>query len=188
MLTGALDLKTSLEIPPGAASVEDRLKLKGTFGLDDAEFASAKVQGRIGELSARGLGRPKDAKNSSGVDVRSSMTGSFQMAGGVVTLPAIEYTVPGAVIDLKGKYGMVGGTLDFTGTAKLQAKVSAVVGGWKGLLLKPVDRYFQKDGAGTEVSVHINGTREDPHFGVDLKQMKGTSAQRPDERHPDAPQ
>ena len=66
-----------------------------------------------------------------------------------------------------------------------------MVGGWKGLLLKPMDRYFQKDGAGTEVPIHINGTRENPHFGVDIKGMKGTSAQRPDEgqqpTHPQEP-
>ena len=65
------------------------------------------------------------------------MKGNFQMAGGVITLPALKYTVPGAVIDLKGTYGVDGGTLDFAGTAKMQATVSQMVGGWKGLLLKP---------------------------------------------------
>jgi hypothetical protein len=96
----------------------------------------------------------------------------------VVKLPTLEYTVPGAVIDLKGSYTMDGGKLDFAGTAKMQATVSAMVGGWKGLLLKPVDRYFQKNGAGTEVPIHINGTRENPQFGVDFGRMKVTGAQR----------
>ena len=66
----------------------------------------------------------------------------------------------------------------FAGTAKMQATVSAMVGGWKGLLLKPVDRYFEKDGAGTEVPIHINGTRENPQFGVEFNRMKLTSPQR----------
>jgi hypothetical protein len=103
------------------------------------------------------------------------------MSDGVVALPAIQYTVPGAVIDLKGSYGVEGGKIDFAGTAKMQATVSAMVGGWKGLLLKPVDRYFQKDGAGTEVPIHIDGTRENPQFRIDFDRMKGTSAQRQDE-------
>ena len=85
--------------------------------------------------------------------------------------------MPGAEIDLKGTYGMEGGALNFTGAAKLQATVSAMVGGWKGLLLKPVDRYFKKDGAGTEVPIHIEGTRENPKFGVDFNRMKGNSAE-----------
>ena len=59
----------------------------------------------------------------------------------------------------------------------MQATVSAMVGGWKGLLLKPVDRYFEKDGAGTEVPIQINGTRENPQFGVDFNRMKVSSAQ-----------
>jgi hypothetical protein len=85
--------------------------------------------------------------------------------------------VPGAEIDLKGTYAMEGGALNFTGAAKLQATVSAVVGGWKGLLLKPVDHYFKKDGAGTELPIHIQGTRENPKFGVDFNRMKGSSAE-----------
>jgi hypothetical protein len=53
------------------------------------------------------------------------------------------------------------------GTAKMEASVSKMVGGWKGLLLAPADRYFKKDGAGTEVPIHIEGTREEPKFGID---------------------
>jgi hypothetical protein len=163
--------------------VDERLKLAGTFALNNVQFRSVKIQDRIAELSARGQGRPKDAKNGSQADVRSTMSGTFRMADRVVTLSALEYTVPGAVIDLKGSYGVDGGKLNFAGTAKMDATVSAMVGGWKGLLLKPVDRYFQKNGSGTEVPIHINGTRENPLFGVDFNRMKGSSAQRSDEPH-----
>jgi hypothetical protein len=183
LLTGALTMKAGLEIPPGPVPVHERLRLTGTFALEDAQFASAKIQSRIGELSARGLGQPKEAKTGVGAEVRSAMKGSFQITAGVVRLPAIEYTVPGAVIDLKGTYGMDGGTLNFTGTAKLQATLSGLVGGWKGMLLKPLDRYFEKDGAGTEVPIHVDGTRENPHFGIDFDRMKGSSAERPGETH-----
>jgi hypothetical protein len=181
LLTGAMTMKAALEIPPGPVPVHERLKLTGTFALDDAQFTSTKIQDRIGQLSARGQGRPKDAKTGGQDEARSTMKGNFQMASGVVTLPALEYTVPGAVIDLKGTYGVESGLLDFAGTARMQATVSEMVGGWKGLLLKPVDRYFQKDGAGTEVPIHIDGTRANPQFGIDFNRMKGSSAQRPDE-------
>jgi hypothetical protein len=181
LLTGALTTRAELDIEPGVTSVEERIKLKGTFDLESAQFTSAKIQDRIGDLSARGLGQPKDAKSGIDAGVRSRMKGSFQMAGGVVTLPAIEYTVPGAVIDLNGTYGIENGALNFAGTAKMKATVSAMVGGWKGFLLKPVDRYFEKNGAGTEVPIHIDGTREDPHFGIDFNRLKKTSAQRPGE-------
>jgi hypothetical protein len=181
LLTGALTMKAALEIPPGAEPVEKRLRIKGAFALDDAQFTSAKIQDRIGELSARGQGEPKDAKNGGSANVRSAMHGDFQMAEAVITLPALTYTVPGAEIDLKGTYGVEGGTLNFRGTAKLQATVSAMVGGWKGMLIKPLDRYFKKDGAGTALPIHIDGTRADPRFGVDFGRIKTTSPERPDE-------
>lgn len=191
LITGELTMRAGLDIPPGMVPVHQRMKLKGTFTLDDSQFTSKKVQERIGELSARGQGRPRDAKNGTDADVRSRMEGDFEMAGGVVTLPALEYTVPGAVINLKGTYSVEGGVLDFAGTAKMQATVSEMVGGWKGLLLKPMDRFFKKDGAGTEVPIRIDGTRDDPRFGVDLGRMKTTSPQRPGEvrnEEPEKPQ
>ncbi len=173
-LNGLLTLKTGVEIPPGTASPHDRLKLDGSFSLEDAEFTSTKLQDWVGELSLRGQGRPKDAKTDA-ADVRSAMQSDFTMAGGVVTLPDLKYTVPGAEIDMAGKYGVDGGTLDFLGTAKTDATVSQIVGGWKGKLLSPANHFFKKDGAGTEVPIHVDGTREHPEFGVDLGRMKHTS-------------
>jgi hypothetical protein len=56
-----------------------------------------------------------------------------------------------------------------------------MVGGWKGMLMKPLDRYFKKDGAGTALPIHIDGTRADPRFGVDFGRIKTTTPERPDE-------
>ena len=168
LLTGALTLKAALHIPPGAAPVHERLKLDGAFALDQAQFTSPKIQSRIAELSLRGQGLPQDVKTIDPASIRSAMHGSFQVAGGVLSLPALDYTVPGAEIQLKGTYGLEGGALSFAGSAKMQATVSKMVGGWKGFLLKPVDRYLKKDGAGTEVPIHIEGTREEPEFGIDF--------------------
>jgi hypothetical protein len=183
LLTGTLDMKTSLDIPPGTEPVHRRMKLNGSFTLDDAQFTDAKIQQRIGDLSLRGQGQPKEAKNGdTASDVRSSMKSDFQMGGGVITLPDLKYSVPGADIDMEGTYGVEGGALNFTGTARMQATISQMVGGWKGFLLKPADRFFKKDGAGTEVPIYIGGTRDHPDFGVDFHGVKATSAQRPDEK------
>jgi hypothetical protein len=179
LLTGTLALKTTLEIPPGTAPVDEKVKLKGSFTLEDAQFTSAKIQNDVGELSMRGQGHPREAKSGEVADVRSSMQSDFTMEDAVIALPDLKYTVPGAEIDLNGTYDVQQGLLDFTGTAKMQATVSAMVGGWKGTLLKPADRYFRKDGAGTEVHIHVNGTREEPRFGVDLGRLKHTSQEMP---------
>jgi hypothetical protein len=179
LLTGTLALKAAVEIPPGYAPVEDRLKLKGNFTLDDAEFTSAAIQGKVSSLSLRGQGLPKEAKSGEDTDVRSTMQSDFTMANGVIMLPGLKYTVPGAEIDLTGTYGLNGGVLSFTGKAKTDATVSQMVGGWKGALLKPADRFFEKDGAGTEVPIHVDGTREQPKFGIYLGRMRHTHPETP---------
>jgi hypothetical protein len=158
--------------------VPDKIKLDGNFLLENAAFTSVKVQNEIGELSMRGQGQPKDAKNA-GDDVRSAIESNFKMGDGVIAFPNLRYTVPGAEIDLKGTYGVDGGTLNFKGTARTDATVSKMVGGWKGFLLKPADRFFKKDGAGTLVPIHVDGTEHDPHFGVDFKKIGHTSPQIP---------
>jgi hypothetical protein len=182
LVTGDLTMKTTLHIPPGPAPVHERLQLNGRFALDHAQFASSKVQSRIEELSLRGQGRSGDVKTTDPASIQSHMQGIFQMARGLITLPSLDYTVPGADIQLKGTYGVEGGALNFRGTAKTQATVSQMVGGWKGWLLKPADRFFKKDGAGMEIPIHILGTRKDPDFGIDFDRMKSATPEPPGEK------
>lgn len=182
ILNGAVTTKATLHIPPGEQHVVKRLQLKGSFNLDHAVFASATVQDKIRNLSFRGLGRPKDEKEIDPDTVDSTMSGEFQMADGVITLPVLKYSVPGAAVQLKGTYEVEGGAINFAGSAAMQATVSEMVGGWKGLLLKPADRLFKKDGAGTEVPIHVSGTRADPKFEVDIGMIKKTSPETPGQK------
>lgn len=179
LLTGALTMKTRLHIPPGPAPVHERMTLDGQFALEQVQFTSAAIQDRIMELSLRGQGRPGDVKNTDSASIQSRMQSSFKMEGGVLTLPDLNYTVPGADIRLKGTYSLDGGVLNFIGVARTQATVSKMVGGWKGFLLKPADGLFKKGGTGALIPIHIGGTRKNPEFGVDLKRMKSTTPERP---------
>ena len=193
-ITGDVSVRAALEVPPGQDRVEQRMTLKGQFDLNQAQFNDSKIQSRIEQLSLRGQGRPHDLKSTDPNTIVSAMHSNFTLARGTISLPDLAYTVPGADINLKGTYVLDGGALNFTGTANMQATVSQMVGGWKGFLLKPADRFFKKDGAGTSVGIHIDGTREHPNFGIDMKGIKHTLPQRPDQQpgqqttHPESPQ
>jgi len=69
---------------------------------------------------------------------------------------------------MTGKYGLDGAMFDFHGLLKTDAKLSQMTAGWKSILLKPVDPFFHKHGAGAEIPFKITGTRSEPHFGLDL--------------------
>lgn len=181
LLDGALTMQTYLHVPPGADPVARRMRLNGKFALADARFTNKTIQDRIEELSMRGQGKPKQHGAPSDTQVRSAMQGNFKMANDVVTLPDLRYVVPGAEIDLKGDYGVDGGALNFTGKAKMQATISKIVGGWKGLLLTPLDPFFEKEGAGTVVPLTIKGTRQNPQLSIDFGRLKKTVPQRPGE-------
>jgi hypothetical protein len=165
ILDGGVQVQAQLHIPPGKVPVIDRLALKGNFQLNDAQFTSLTVQKKIRELSLRGQGKPDQLKSAEDEKIKSQVRGEFDLRGGVLTIPKVTYTVPGADIHLHGTYRTKGQTLDFTGTAKMQATISKMVGGWKGFLLKPADRFFKKNGSGAEIPIYIAGTRDDPHFG-----------------------
>lgn len=183
-LDGGIKVKAHLHIPPGKESVGQRIALKGHFELDDAEFTSLPVQKRIRELSLRGQGKLSELKSAEEDKVKSHVEGDFTLNAGVLTLPSIMYTVPGADIHMHGTYHAQGGILDFTGTAKMEATVSQMVGGWKGFLLKPADRFFKKNGSGTEIPIYVAGTSEKPQFGYDSGHSGGTHPQRPDTQQP----
>jgi hypothetical protein len=180
ILDGNIGVKAKLHIPPGTAPVHERISLNGRFVLDDAEFTSLPIQKKIRDLSMRGQGRPDQLESASDEKIKSHVEGDFNLNGGVLIIPSVTYTVPGADIHMHGTYRTNGETLDFTGTAKMHATLSKMVGGWKGFLLKPVDRFFRKDGAGTEIPIYIAGTRDNPKFGYNSGGGGGTHPQRPD--------
>jgi hypothetical protein len=181
LLTGGLTLTASLQIPPGPDPVHHRIRLNGTFQLADTHFTNEKVRSRIRELSLRGQGHPDEVKSAQDLDVASQLQGEFHMANAVILFPDLQFDVPGAAIHLKGNY-QLDGLMGFEGTARLQATVSQMVGGWKGFLLKPADRLFRKDGAGTEVAIEIKGPHDSPQFSVNLDHSKSTSPERPDQK------
>lgn len=177
LMTGDVAVRAALRIPPGPQPVPQRMTLQGQFTLAEARFTNEKVQERVEDLSLRGQGKPGDVKGTDPNSVAAKMQGNFQMANGTIALPDLKYTLPGVEVGLKGTYAL-NGALHFDGTARMQATVSQMMGGWKGWLLKPVDRLFEKSGAGTQVPITVRGTRQNPQFSVDLGKL-GTHAARP---------
>ena len=168
LLTGVLNLDAKLNIPPGEGKMHDRLQMKGEFVLDDAEFTNPGVQGKLKQLSLRGQGKPDELKSTDPMAIPAHLEGYFDVATGKIAFPSLQFRVPGADIQLKGIYGLDGGSLDFIGSARMEATISKMVGGWKGFLLKPADRFFKKDGAGTSLPIHVGGTASHPDVGVDF--------------------
>ncbi len=169
VMTGRLAMKTKLHIPPGKESVTRKIGLKGGFKLRQIHFTNADVQDKVDMLSLRAQGDPKDAKPGA-EDVHSQMVGQFVLGGRKLSFSRLDYSLPGATVALTGEYSLDGDRFEFDGKVRTDAKVSQmVVSKWKSILLKPVDPFFKKNGAGAEIPVKISGTKSAPKFGLDLR-------------------
>jgi len=81
----------------------------------------------------------------------------------------LSFDVPGAAVQVSGKYGLADEALDFDGTLALQAKLSQTTTGFKSTLLKLFDPLFSRKGSGAVVPFEITGTRANPSFKLDVK-------------------
>jgi hypothetical protein len=168
VMTGRLTMKAKLHIPPGKESVTKKLGLKGEFSLREIHFTNPDVEDKVDMLSLRAEGDAKDAKPGA-PDVHSQMLGEFVKLDDELKFSKLDYMLPGAEVTLTGEYTMDGERFEFGGDVKTNARLSQMVSSkWKSLLLKPVDPFFKKDGAGAKIPVKVSGTRSAPKFGLDL--------------------
>jgi hypothetical protein len=166
-MAGALHLQTKLEIPPGKQNVVRKLRLNGLFAIANGRFTDAGVQRKVNELSKRARAKTAD---SSAQRVASSFGGQFVLNQGTLGIKKLTFDVPGAVVQLDGRYALEPETLQFNGNLVMDAKISQTTTGLKSWLLKVVDPLFRRDGR-TFVPIKITGTRNDPSFGLDVKRV-----------------
>jgi hypothetical protein len=175
-LKGDIDLHTKLEIlPMPGRAVNEKLLLDGGFYMDRSHFMGGSVQKKLDELSRRAQGQPNNDEIS---DVFSSLRGEFTLREGDLQFSELVFQVPGAAIHLHGGYGLDSEQIDLHGVARLHAKVSEMVSGWKRIVLKPIDPLLNKSGAGTLLPIRIGGTRNSPQFGLELRHKQESAADR----------
>ncbi len=163
-MEGFIKMNSTIGIPPLTSKVKQKLRLDGTFDLHGAKFLKSTIQDQIDQLSRRGQGQPKNEEID---EVISKMQGSFHLENQVMTFRALAFEVPGAAVSVAGNYDLAHDTLDFHGALKLDAKLSQTMTGWKRWMLKPVDPFFAKNGAGTFLKIKIEGDAHHPKFGLD---------------------
>jgi hypothetical protein len=165
-MEGTINLRSRIDIPPLTGLVKNRLVLDGNFDISDAKFLRSTIQDQIDQLSRRGQGQPKNQEID---QVVSDMKGSFRLEDQLMTFRSLSFDVPGANVELAGEYDLAKDVIDFHGALKLDAKVSRTMTGWKRWVLRPADPFFAKHGAGTYLRIKVDGTSQQPKFGLDRK-------------------
>ena len=163
IMEGTIKLNTTIGIPPLAEKVKEKLLLDGTFEVTNGKFLRSTIQEKIDALSHRGQGK----KNEEIDEVVNRMSGEFHLADESLTFRTLAFAIPGAAINIGGLFDMAADKIDFHGALMLDARVSETQTGWKRWVLKPVDPFFSKRGAGTFLHIKVVGSAKHPQFGLD---------------------
>jgi hypothetical protein len=172
-MEGQVELKTKIDIPPLTGKVREKLLLDGIFEVTGGKFLKSSIQDQIDSLSRRSQGQPDNWNID---EVVSHMGGRFRLENEVIQFTPVSFSVPGSGIDLTGSYDLDQDVLDFQGTLRMQAKVSQTMMGWKHWVMKPMDPFFSKNGAGTLLNIKVQGTMENPKFGLNRGHKNPQSA------------
>jgi hypothetical protein len=175
LMNAVLSMKGHLHIPPGDTRVAEKMEIAGSFQLRNVRFNNAGIQDKVDGLSARAQGKPKEVAEYSTdkqAEVSSMMSANFSLVHGLVDVHDLHYQIPGALVLLNGVYSTNGAVFEFKGHVRTEATASQMVTGWKSWLLKPVDPFLKKNGAGLQLPISISGTQGDVHFGL---AMHGTA-------------
>ncbi len=165
IVTGAIAFQAQLLLPPGDRDVIDKLHLEGQFKTVGAAFTKPDIQRKLNELSNRSRGEPEDTDQGR---ASSNFRGTFKLQDSVMTFNKLAFAVPGAELSLSGKYNLRQESMEFHGTARLQAELSKTTTGIKSFLLKAINPFFKGRRSGAVIPIKISGTKDSPKFELDL--------------------
>ena len=163
-MSGVIGLRAQAEIPPGDKPFLEKVKLQGTFGIDEGAFTKRETQQNVDELSAGARGENKEDPET----VLTDLKGSVELTQGIAHFSDLSFGIPGADAGMEGTYNLLNHKIDLHGKMRVDTKISKTASGVKALMLKIMDPIFKKKKHGEVVLVHIAGTYEKPQFGLDL--------------------
>jgi hypothetical protein len=162
-MTGGLRLTAKFVLPPGEQDVIQRVRLDGKFSVDTARFTKRQVQAKVEAFSTKARG----VDDATPDPVASNFRGTFRMQNGVIHFSDVTFSMPGARVNVNGRFVMESEALDFRGTVRLDAKLSQLTTGVKSFFLRVIDGLFRHDDI-TVVPITIKGTAGQPKVGLDF--------------------
>lgn len=164
-LTGAMNFRAQVLVPPGKQRFIERVNLQGDFGIHTASFTRSTTQEKIDNLSQLAQG---EKKNDDPASVVENLKGHVGLKGAIATFSDLTFSVPGALAHVHGTYGLLTERVDLHGTLQVDNKLSKGSKGVKSVLLKSVEPLLKKKNAGEIVPIKIGGTFSHVSYGLDV--------------------
>jgi hypothetical protein len=166
-MSGGITVRTRFVIPAGDEDVVDKIQLTGEFAISQARFANLNVQKRIDDMSRRGRGDGGPAHE--GESVVSNLRARFMMRNAAIDFSQLSFGVPGATVQLAGRYDLRREWLEFGGDVLLDASLAEMTTGMKSVAARLAQPLFRRPGGGTKLPIRITGTRTQASFGLNVR-------------------
>jgi len=166
-LTGSINLRATVQVPPGPPGFLRKLELTGSCGIGSERFTNPEVQEPVNALtqSAGGENRKQQAEDPE--TVLSQLSGQVTVKNGVATLSSVSFSAPGTRAQIQGTYNLVNQKVDLHGTLYTNGKLDDTTSGFKALVLKAVGPLLKQKSV-TVVPFAIGGTSSRPSFALDF--------------------
>jgi AsmA-like C-terminal region len=164
-LTGSINLRAKVIIPPEKVEFLRKIELEGDFGVVNGKFASEGTQNALNKLS--GSSRP--AQTASDMETAlSNLKGHIAAKNGLATLTAVSFSIPGADAQIHGTFNLLTDQVDLHGVLRTDGKVWAVTHGFKSLMMHAIAPFLKHKSGTTSVPFKITGKYPDPSISLDL--------------------
>ncbi len=174
-MTGSINLRAKIQVPPGPPGFLRKLDLAGSFGIGSGRFTNPGVQEPVNTLTQSAGGENKKQEAEDPETVLSKFSGQVSATDGVATLSEVSFSAPGTRAQLQGTYSLVDRKVDLHGVLYTNGKLSDTTSGFKALVLKAVGPLLKKKSV-TVVPFAIAGTSSNPSFALDFTEKRRESS------------
>ena len=174
-MTGSINLRAKVEVPPGPPGFLRKLNLAGNCGIGSERFTNPHVQQPVNALSQSAGGENKKQQAEDAETVLSEFRGQVSVKNGVATLSHVSFSAPGTRAQLQGTYNLVDRKVDLHGILYTNGKLSDTTAGFKALVLKAVGPFLKQKSV-TVVPFSITGPSVSPSFALDFTEKRRESS------------
>ncbi|MGD0010242.1 MAG: AsmA-like C-terminal region-containing protein [Terriglobia bacterium] len=166
-ITGSINLRAKVEVPPGPPGFLRKLDLAGNCGIGSGRFTNPDVQQPVNALTQSAGGENKKQQAEDPETVLSEFSGQVSVKNGVATLSNVSFSAPGTRAQLQGTYNLLDRKVDLHGVLYTNGKLSDTTAGFKALVLKAVGPLLKQKSV-TVVPFSVTGTSPNPSFALDF--------------------
>lgn len=169
-LSGPLTFQAESTLLSGAEPLLHRLKVTGTFEVDNVQFANRETQRKLSQLSKRmQKGKAGDRRFTGSVPME--MDGAVTVQDTQAQFSRLQILGPGLMAGVTGSLSLDNRAVDLRGQMRMEGSLSRALGGVKGFFAIPLNPFFRKDGK-TEIAFRISGPIADPSFKTSLRKPR----------------